>query len=474
MKDPEILKFLTCEDCQGTNMVMCLDCLEDISHCNCNEAYMSLWCENCQTMYERDMSDLEDSHETESETTVDSIVDELDAIEQDTSVALNDVDGVLLVEDIGYHGYFDSQMDVKKLVEDFMEGYDGGSGYSGSPSSSSASSNTTAGKYTYKSSSKGKKNKWGGNTGGGYTQKCRHYSPTSAVEICKGVTIYPSSMNNKRTEKELEAFTPDFGLYADSGWKPEWRNEFVMFPDYGIPSFDVAIEQITSACVRAADLGQKVEIGCIGGHGRTGTMLACMFIWGSYRDGNPITPEQAIAKVRNPETGICHHCIETEEQEWWVSYYAHSEFGSPATLPTMPEKKTTTYGNGAQEACSEVSHAEMKEAGATECLRKGKKCSFWDKDFKPDSNVMERNKDKIKKVEVEKWKKKLAEKNNPSQKQLPLGVSTTGVIKSSKSPSKNPVKVTQTGTVTTKPTNTKAAKPKNKNKHKKRFGKRSK
>ena len=58
-----------------------------------------------------------------------------------------------------------------------------------------------------------------------------------------------------------------------------------------------------------ARAGEKVELGCLGGHGRTGTALACLAVLGGYPH------EEAFAWVR---ADYCPSAIETAEQEAFV------------------------------------------------------------------------------------------------------------------------------------------------------------
>jgi protein-tyrosine phosphatase len=55
--------------------------------------------------------------------------------------------------------------------------------------------------------------------------------------------------------------------------------------------------------------GERVELGCLGGHGRTGTALACLAVLGGY------PPEEAVAWVR---ANYCPSAVETAEQESFV------------------------------------------------------------------------------------------------------------------------------------------------------------
>ena len=74
-----------------------------------------------------------------------------------------------------------------------------------------------------------------------------------------------------------------------------------------------AAAQIEGAFARAR-AGERVEIGCLGGRGRTGTVLACMAVLA----GVPAT--EAVAWVRahyRPEA------VENDAQAAWVLWFAH-------------------------------------------------------------------------------------------------------------------------------------------------------
>jgi hypothetical protein len=114
-------------------------------------------------------------------------------------------------------------------------------------------------------------------------------------------------------EREEDGNGRDFGLYMDPRWKPTWPAEIIDWPDFGLPIDRAhAVSQITAAFSRARD-GETVEIGCVGGLGRTGTVLACMAILAGVK------PENAVAWVReNYRSGA----IETADQERWIASFA--------------------------------------------------------------------------------------------------------------------------------------------------------
>jgi hypothetical protein len=103
-----------------------------------------------------------------------------------------------------------------------------------------------------------------------------------------------------------------FGLYLDEQWAPTWPADVVAWPDFGLPAEpEVAAQQIADA-FRRAHGGELVEVGCLGGSGRTGTVLACMAILAG------VAPGEAVAWVRD---AYRPQAVETAEQEAWVEWF---------------------------------------------------------------------------------------------------------------------------------------------------------
>lgn len=70
--------------------------------------------------------------------------------------------------------------------------------------------------------------------------------------------------------------TPEFGIYLlDKQPEPElWETRWVRWPDFRLPTNrHDAEDALREAWQRSA--AQRVEVACGGGHGRTGTALAC-------------------------------------------------------------------------------------------------------------------------------------------------------------------------------------------------------
>lgn len=108
---------------------------------------------------------------------------------------------------------------------------------------------------------------------------------------------------------------PAFGLYLDQRWQPPWEHRLVDWPDFGLPADGDAFASSLAHLLQLARDGTRVEVGCLGGHGRTGTALACLAVLAGC------APTRAVAWVR---THYCPRAVETPDQESFVA-----GFGSP-------------------------------------------------------------------------------------------------------------------------------------------------
>ena len=123
-------------------------------------------------------------------------------------------------------------------------------------------------------------------------------------------TIVRASSLSERVEHDPSR---SFGLYLDMRWLPTWPAEVVDWPDFGLPSDPGrAADQIVATFERARR-GALVEVGCVGGLGRTGTVLACMAVLA----GEP--PSAAVDWVRREYNPAA---VETSAQEQWVRWFA--------------------------------------------------------------------------------------------------------------------------------------------------------
>jgi hypothetical protein len=102
---------------------------------------------------------------------------------------------------------------------------------------------------------------------------------------------------------------PTFGLYLDERWSPPWSHVHVDWPDFGLPPDTEALRAALQDVLHRARRNERVELGCWGGHGRTGTALACLAVLA----GTPAS--EAVAWVRE---NYCEHAVETPAQEAFV------------------------------------------------------------------------------------------------------------------------------------------------------------
>jgi protein-tyrosine phosphatase len=101
----------------------------------------------------------------------------------------------------------------------------------------------------------------------------------------------------------------DFALVLADGPRPEWRYRRVRWPDYWVPLDHADALDALREAHRRACAGERVEVGCRGGIGRTGTALAAL----SILDG--LDPRAAVTWVRR----VYHpRAVETPWQRWWL------------------------------------------------------------------------------------------------------------------------------------------------------------
>lgn len=100
---------------------------------------------------------------------------------------------------------------------------------------------------------------------------------------------------------------PDAAWYLDSAWSAEhaWPHEIIAWPDFGVID-PQALARIGGEIVARIRTGEVVEIGCLGGHGRTGTMLAAVIGLAEGLD--------APAALREVRSRYCPHAVETSAQ----------------------------------------------------------------------------------------------------------------------------------------------------------------
>ena|ERR1035441_2327287 len=129
----------------------------------------------------------------------------------------------------------------------------------------------------------------------------------SAVVLPDGTEVTAVSFD--ATDPYARNQPPDYGLYLDHRWQPPWTHDYLDWPDFGVPDDPAQVVAALRSVLDRARAGERVEVGCLGGHGRTGTALACLAILTDH------PPAEAVAWVR---TNYCADAVETAEQETFV------------------------------------------------------------------------------------------------------------------------------------------------------------
>jgi hypothetical protein len=124
-----------------------------------------------------------------------------------------------------------------------------------------------------------------------------------------GTRVTASALCDRSRPHEVH----DYGLYMDRAWDPPWSADWIDWPDFGVPSDSARASALIRAAFERARSGKDIQIGCVGGLGRTGTVLACMAILAG------VPARSAVTWVRAHYTS---DAIETKEQEDWIARFA--------------------------------------------------------------------------------------------------------------------------------------------------------
>ncbi|WP_447003919.1 protein-tyrosine phosphatase family protein [Saccharothrix isguenensis] len=135
-----------------------------------------------------------------------------------------------------------------------------------------------------------------------------------AVELPDGALVRGRGLRNPMPEG-----TPDYGLYLGSakmrarrGAGITWTHEWVEWPDFRVPkSPDQAVALIRDLHARAV-AGERVEVACGGGVGRTGTVIACLAVLAGVPAGDAVAWTRAHYSRR---------AVETPWQKRWVARF---------------------------------------------------------------------------------------------------------------------------------------------------------
>lgn len=150
----------------------------------------------------------------------------------------------------------------------------------------------------------------------GSISSCSHNA--TPFTFSAGSQSYTLYLSAHRERTKTPKVIPTAGLYLDHSWvkgsffrldgsKPYKRLKvaFLNWPDFGIVSPQTLREACEWAEFRLKG-GERLEIGCVGGHGRTGTTAASLMVYMGW------SASEAVSNIRK---NYCNKAIETEAQK---------------------------------------------------------------------------------------------------------------------------------------------------------------
>jgi hypothetical protein len=145
---------------------------------------------------------------------------------------------------------------------------------------------------------------------------------TGAITLPDGTLI----RGRGRREPLPTGSAPDYGLYLGRptslrrtllrrgpAWQPDWPADWIDWPDFRTPRDDQEAAAAIHHAYLLARSGQRVEIACVGGTGRTGTVIACMAI---------LAGAPATAALTWTRQHYRPRAVETPGQRRWISWFA--------------------------------------------------------------------------------------------------------------------------------------------------------
>jgi len=171
-------------------------------------------------------------------------------------------------------------------------------------------------------------------------RSCQHHLQPFTFKVGKQeYTLFGSAFNNRKSKAQAEK--ANLCVFLDTHWmdaysNPIWMNPAMSsklsfgpstiqetptivldWPDMGVLSIE-DLKPVVNHLALALQIDQRIEIGCIGGHGRTGTMMALIMVQLGCKPGN------AIKTIRKD---YCDSAIETKKQEDLIKAFAEEVQG---------------------------------------------------------------------------------------------------------------------------------------------------
>ena len=168
---------------------------------------------------------------------------------------------------------------------------------------------------------------------------CNHWR--QGFELEKDLRVFASGWLDRPTKTKAppQGFTgqPDVALYLDPRWgadrlllspgfslpfgKKSPSNRILLYPweDWGLPEDPKLFTRVLNWLLTEIRRGRVVEIACMGGHGRTGTALACLLVL------QGLTPTRAMRRVWSR---YCEEAIESHTQMEFIRAFASKGRGA--------------------------------------------------------------------------------------------------------------------------------------------------
>lgn len=96
-------------------------------------------------------------------------------------------------------------------------------------------------------------------------------------------------------------------------WRPDWPADWIDWPHFRTPRNDATAAALIQHAYQLARSGQRVEVVCRAGTGRTGTVIACMAILAGHPADDAISWTRQHYRPR---------AIETRGQRRWITWFA--------------------------------------------------------------------------------------------------------------------------------------------------------
>lgn len=171
---------------------------------------------------------------------------------------------------------------------------------------------------------------------------CKH-SREKHFELEGGLHIFGSAYRDVKfiTDAEVDVgvyMTDSWGLFplVSPGLKIPWATKYITkqvvleWPDFGLPDDDMPMVAIIQWMLAEMTAGKKFETGCLGGHGRTGTMLALLLV------AQGLTPGKAIQRVRKDH---CSKGVENKKQAEYVAEFYKEFHGNELWRKSKAERQ---------------------------------------------------------------------------------------------------------------------------------------